>query len=67
MRGRAADAGAVLLCDVREIAVDAVAVEALARLQLGARRRGSTIRLRNATPELIELVSFMGLEQLVTA
>jgi ABC-type transporter Mla MlaB component len=63
----AANAGAVLLCDVIGIAVDAVAVEALARLRLGARRHDCTVRLRNAPPELIDLVCFMGLEQLVAA
>jgi ABC-type transporter Mla MlaB component len=63
----APDAGAVLLCDVIGIAVDAVTVEALARLQLGARRHGCTVRLRNAPPELIELMCFMGLEQLVAS
>jgi hypothetical protein len=36
-------------------------VDALARLQLAARRRGCVIRLRHASPELLELVDFMGL------
>ena len=51
----------VALCDVTGIAPDAVTVDALARLQLGARRQGCTVRLRNATAELRELVAFMGL------
>jgi hypothetical protein len=36
-------------------------VDALARLQLGAKRHDCRIRLRNASPELRELVAFMGL------
>jgi ABC-type transporter Mla MlaB component len=55
----------VALCDVSGIAPDAVTVDALARLQLGARRRGCTVRLRNATAELRELVSFMGLTEVL--
>ena len=51
----------VALCDVRGIDPDAVTVDALARLQLGARRYGCTVRLRNASDELRALVGFMGL------
>jgi ABC-type transporter Mla MlaB component len=51
----------VALCDVTGIAADAVTVDALARLQLGARRQGCTVRLQNATAELRALVAFMGL------
>ena len=40
---------------------DAVTVDALARLQLAARRLGCQVRLRNASDELRELVAFMGL------
>lgn len=49
------------LCDVEGVAPDAVAVDALARLQLAARRLGCRVHLRNASPELCELVAFMGL------
>jgi ABC-type transporter Mla MlaB component len=62
-----ANRGATLVCDVTGVAVDAVAVEALARLQLGARRNGCTVRLLSAPRELIELASFMGLEDVVAA
>ena len=62
-----ANPGATLACDVTEVAVDAVAVEALARLQLGARRHGCTVRLLSAPRELIELAAFMGLEDVVAA
>jgi ABC-type transporter Mla MlaB component len=54
-------AAQVALCDVAGIDPDAVTVDALARLQLGARRQGCVVRLRNASPELRELVAFMGL------
>ena len=52
---------AIALVDVRGLAPDAVTVDALARLQLAARRNGSEIRLQNASAELLELVDFMGL------
>jgi ABC-type transporter Mla MlaB component len=51
----------VALCDVCGVVPDAVTVEALARLQLAARRYGCQVRLRNASDELRELVTFMGL------
>ena len=56
-----ASGASVAFCDVRGVDADAVTVEALARLQLGARRTGCQVRLRNASPELRELVAFMGL------
>jgi ABC-type transporter Mla MlaB component len=52
---------AVAYCEVRGVEPDAVTVDALARLQLGARRNGCQVRLRGASPELLELVAFMGL------
>ena len=51
----------VALCDVRRVDVDAVTVDALARLQLAARRHGCQVRLRHASSELLELIAFMGL------
>ncbi len=60
-----ANAGGVVLCDVAEIASDAVAVEALARLQLGARRHACEVRLRHASNELRDVVTFMGLRDVV--
>jgi ABC-type transporter Mla MlaB component len=58
-----AESGAeVVICEVSGVAVDAVAVEALARLQLGARRHGCRVRLcGGAPPELLDLVELMGL------
>ena len=51
----------VAMCDVAEVAVDAVTVDALARLQLAARRQGCQIRLLHASAPLRDLVAFMGL------
>jgi ABC-type transporter Mla MlaB component len=51
----------VALCDVSAAPADAVTVEALARLQLAARRHGCQARLCAASSELLELVDFMGL------
>jgi ABC-type transporter Mla MlaB component len=55
----------VALCDVGTVDVDAVTVDALARLQLAARRHGCRVRLRNASGELLELVAFMGLDDVL--
>jgi len=52
-------------CDVGGIAADAVAVEGLARLRLAGQRYGCSIRLRNASDELLELVAFMGLDDVL--
>jgi ABC-type transporter Mla MlaB component len=49
------------LCDVSGVDPDAVTVDALAQLQLAARRHGCQVRLRHASAELRELVAFMGL------
>ena len=51
----------VALCEVTGVDLDAVTVDALARLQLAARRQGCQVRLRHASDELLELVDFMGL------
>ena len=57
---RQAPAG-VALCDVSSVDVDAVTVDALCRLQLAAHRHGCQVRLRGASSELLDLVAFMGL------
>jgi ABC-type transporter Mla MlaB component len=54
------DAG-VAFCDVAGVTADAVTVDALARLQLAARRHGCQVRLQNASGDLRDLVAFMGL------
>jgi ABC-type transporter Mla MlaB component len=55
----------IVCCQVTGVTVDAVTVEALARLQLAARRQGCRVRLREASPELRELVAFMGLNHVL--
>ena len=57
----------VAYCDVGSVQPDAVTVDALARLQLAARRFGCQVRLRNASDELLELVAFMGLLDVLPA
>jgi ABC-type transporter Mla MlaB component len=52
-------------CDVDGVVPDVVTVDALAKLQLAARRRGCRITLENASPELRELVAFMGLTEVL--
>ena len=55
----------VALCDVGGVDTDGVTVDALARLQLAARRHGCQVRLRHASAELLELVAFMGLRDVL--
>jgi ABC-type transporter Mla MlaB component len=61
---RASDAR-VAVCDVSGVEPDAVTVDALCRLQLAAKRHRCKIRLRNASDELLELVAFMGLTEVL--
>jgi len=51
--------------NVAGIGSDAGTVDALARLQLAARRHGCQVRLRGASSELRELVVFMGLRDIL--
>jgi ABC-type transporter Mla MlaB component len=53
------------LCDVARVQADAVTVDALARLQLAARRHDCRIRLRHASKELRELLAFMALSDVL--
>jgi ABC-type transporter Mla MlaB component len=57
----------VAVCDVDGIAADAVSVDALARLQLAARRHRCRIEFRHASPELRDLIAFMGLDDVIAA
>lgn len=60
------DASDQLVCDVGAIlAPDAVTVDALARLQLTARRLGRRVRVEHASAELRGLLAFMGLSDAV--
>ncbi|HYU93000.1 MAG TPA: STAS domain-containing protein [Actinomycetota bacterium] len=56
----------LVVCDVETlVAPDAVAVEALARVQLTARQLGRGVRLRHPCHELRELLAFMGLADIL--
>ena len=54
-----------IFCDVHGVTADAVTVDALARLQLAARRHQCQVRLRGASDELCALVAFMGLNDVL--
>ena len=51
----------IVFCDVSRLAAGLSSVDALARLQLTASRRGSRLCLRNASPDLQAMVTFLGL------
>ena len=56
----------VVTCDVGAIVdPDASTIDALARLQLAARRLGRRIRLTHASGELMDLLALMGLGEIV--
>ncbi|HEY2571215.1 MAG TPA: STAS domain-containing protein [Solirubrobacteraceae bacterium] len=56
----------LLLCDVGGVQADAVAVDALARLALAARRGRCQVCLRGASPELLDLVELIGLADVLS-
>jgi hypothetical protein len=60
-----ASAPQTLVVDVRLAPANAVTVDALARMQLTARRRGLCLRLDGASPHLLELIAFMGLDNVL--
>ena len=55
----------VAFCDVAGIEADAVAADALARLQLAARRYQCQVRLRGVSDDLRRLIAFMGLDDVL--
>ena len=57
----AAPGARTIVCDVAHLAPDGEALDALARLQLHAGRRGSAILLRHASRELLMLLELAGL------
>lgn len=58
----------LVLCDVSQVAVhDAVLVEALLRLQLTAQRLGGRILVHRPSPQLLDLLTAMGLRAVLTA
>ena len=54
-----------LWCDVGGLPADGAAVDALARLQLAARRVGLELELCNASDDLCCLIRFTGLEEVL--
>jgi hypothetical protein len=67
MDAPAPDTRGTVVCDVGGLEPSAVTVDALARLQLTARRHGLSLRLRGASTELVELIGFMGLADVLDA
>ena len=62
------DVGVVVVCDVGALTrPDVIALDALARLELIARRRGARLALHRASAELLELVTLAGLGDAVRA
>jgi hypothetical protein len=53
----------ILGVDVNSLPADGAALDALARLALALQRCGCGLRLRHASPELLELIEFAGLGQ----
>ena len=51
------------VCDLSGARPTAATVDSLARLALMLRREGSSLVLRQVTPELVELIAFMGLTE----
>jgi hypothetical protein len=51
------------VCDLSGARPNAATVDSLARLALMLRREGSRLILRHASPELVELIAFMGLTE----
>jgi ABC-type transporter Mla MlaB component len=53
--------GGLVRCDVSGVEPDAVCIDALARLQLAARKQGCCVCLEHASESLLDLVELMGL------
>jgi anti-anti-sigma regulatory factor len=53
------------VCDLSGARPTAATVDSLARLALLLRREGSRLVLRDVPPELVELIAFMGLAQVL--
>lgn len=56
---------AVLVCDLTGVQATAATVDALARLALALKRQGARLQLRHASRELVELIAFMGLAEVL--
>jgi ABC-type transporter Mla MlaB component len=57
--------GGVLICNIVGVSADAVAIEALARLALGARRHRCQVELRGSTEKLDALIELVGLGEVL--
>jgi ABC-type transporter Mla MlaB component len=67
MEPRQTDAHRSVVCDLRGLApVDLATVDALACLELAARRLGCSLSVVGASSELRELVSLAGLSDVLT-
>ena len=55
--------GGLLICDVDGAPADVVAIEALARLALGARQHRCQVELRGSSEELDALIDLVGLRE----
>jgi anti-anti-sigma regulatory factor len=57
-----ATGASLVVCDVGGVTrANAAAVDAVCRFRLAARRLGCRLRLRHASPELVDLLDLMGL------
>jgi anti-anti-sigma regulatory factor len=54
-----------IVVDASALAPDAVTIDGLARLQLAARRLGRHVQLRGVSEDLMELIAFVGLEDVL--
>jgi hypothetical protein len=54
-----------VICDVTNASPDVVTVEVLALLQLTAHRHGYRIWLGGASSDLLDLITFLGLEEVM--
>ncbi len=54
-----------IVVDVSALAPDAVTVDALARLELAARRVGRSLLLRDPSDDLRKLIAFVGLNDVL--
>jgi hypothetical protein len=54
-----------IVCDVGAVKPDVHTIDALARLQLAARRLGLEVRLRDASADLQDLIAFAGLRDVL--
>jgi ABC-type transporter Mla MlaB component len=55
----------VVVCALVDVQADAVAVDALARLRVCARRHDSELRLYNASADLLALIALIGLSDVL--